>query len=51
MKEVKTTYPMVILRQNKRCRASSKLLIRIAAYDTVRDRNVLPIHQIKTVKR
>ena len=51
MEEFRTTKPMVILREKGRCRSSSNLLIRAAAYDTVRTRTVLPIHQIKTVER
>ena len=38
---------MVILREKVRCIASSNLLIRAAAYDTVRTQTVLPLHQIK----
>ena len=50
MEEVRTTDPMLILRDKGRCRASRNLLIRAAAYETVRSRTILPLHQIKTVK-
>ena len=51
MKEVKTTDPNVIFKDKGRCISPSNLLIRSAEYDTVRARNVLPLHQINTVKR
>ena len=51
MEGIRTTDPMVILREKGWCISSSNLLIRAAAYDTVRDRTVLPIHQIKTFER
>ena len=51
MEEVRTTDPMVILRDKGRCRASRNLLIGAAAYGTVRTQTFLPIHQINTVYR
>ena len=51
MEGIRTTDPMVILREKGWCISASNLLIRAAAYDTVRDRTVLPIHQIKTFER
>ena len=51
MEEFRTTDPMVILRERGRFRASRNLLIRAAAINTARARNVLPLHQIKTVER
>ena len=51
MEEVSTTDPMVILREKRSCRASRNLLISTASYDTVRDRTVLTLNQINTVKR
>ena len=42
---------MFILRKKGRCIAPKKLFIRAAAYDTMRSRIVLPLHQIKTVKK
>ena len=50
MEEVRKTDPMVILRENGRCRESRNLLIRTAAYEIARARNVLPLHQIKTAE-
>ena len=41
---------MVILKNKGRRRLSRNLLIRAATYDTVRDRNVLLLHQINTVE-
>ena len=49
MEEIRTTYPMVTLREKWKRILSRNLLIRAADYDTVRTRNVLPLHQIKTV--
>ena len=46
--EVRKNYSMIILREKRRCGFSRNLLIRAAAYDTMRSRTVLPIHQIKT---
>ena len=51
MEIVRTTDPMVILRENVRCISSRKLLIREAAYDTVSTQTVLLLHQIKTFER
>ena len=51
MEEVRTTDQMLILREKGGCRASSKLLINVDAYDTVRVRTVLSLHQIKTVQK
>ena len=48
MEEVRTIYPMVILRDNGR--SSMSLLIRADAYDTVRALSVLTLHQIKIAK-
>ena len=42
---------LVILREKGRCRLSRNLLIRAAAYDIMRERTVLPLHQIKTAER
>ena len=42
---------MVILKEKGGYIASRNLLIREAAYDTVRDCTVLPLYQIKTVER
>ena len=49
MEEVGKTDPMVILREKGWCRSSRKLLIGASTYDTTRDQNILPLHQIKTV--
>ena len=51
MEEVRTTEPMIILREKGRCISSRNLLIREAAYVTVRNLTVLPLHKIKTVER
>ena len=51
MEEVRTTEPIVILREKGMCRASRNLLISAAEYDTMRYRTVLPLHQIKKVER
>ena len=51
MEEVRTTDPMVIMREKVRCIFSRNLLIRASVYDTVMARTVLPLHQIKTVER
>ena len=51
MEEFRKTEPIVILRDKGRYRASMNLLIRAAAYDTVRTQTVLPIHQINTFER
>ena len=45
---ISTTDPMVILRENGR--SSRNLLIRYAAYDTVQQRKILPIQEIKAVE-
>ena len=51
MEKVRTTDPMVILREKGRCRASMNILIRVAKYDTMRTQTVRPLHQINTVDR
>ena len=51
MEEVRTTDPMVILREKGRCRESRNFIIRASTYETVRTQTVLPLHQIKTVQR
>ena len=48
--EVGTTDPIFILRWKRSCRSSRNILIRESAYENVRDRTVLPLHQIETVK-
>ena len=47
MAEVRTTDPMVIMKYKGRCWFSRNLLIRAAAYDTVRSQTVLHLSQIK----
>ena len=42
MEEVRTTDPMVILREKIRCRTQRNLLIRAAEYDTASTRPVIP---------
>ena len=42
---------MIILRKKGRGILSINLLIRAAAYDTVRTRTFLPLHKTKTVER
>ena len=51
MEKFRKTGPMIILRDKGRCTLSMNLLIRTAAYKTMRDRNDPSLHQIKTVKR
>ena len=51
MEEVSTFDPLIILREKGRGGSPSNLLIGADVYDTVRTRNVLPLHQIKTVER
>ena len=46
MKEVRTTEPMVIIREKVRCILSRKVLIREYAYETMMSQTVLPLHQI-----
>ena len=51
IEEINTTDPIVILTEKGNGRSLRNLLIREDAYDTVRTRDVLPIHQIKIAKR
>ena len=51
MEEIRTTDTMVILREKGRYIFSGNLLLRAAAYDTMRARTVIIIHQIKTAER
>ena len=48
VKAIRTTDPMVILREKGR--SSRNLLIRAAAYDTVQQRTILPIQEMKAEK-
>ena len=47
---IRTTDPMVVLREKENVGESRNLLLRVAAYDTVRHRNVLPLQQIKEIE-
>ena len=51
VEEFRTTDTILIMRDKGRCRSSNKLLIGADAYDTVRSRTVLPLHQNNTVYR
>ena len=51
MEEFRTTDPMVILREKLRGRSPRNFLIGSVAYDTMRNRTVLTLHQIKKVGR
>ena len=45
VKSVRTTDPMVIIRS--KVGSSRNLLVQVAAYDTVQQRTILPIQEIK----
>ena len=51
MEEVRKTNPMVIMRERERVRSLSNLLVSTAAYDIMRTRTSLPLHQIKKFER
>ena len=51
MEEIRTTDPMVILRENGRVNSSRNLLLTAATYNTIRTGTVLLIQEIKTVER
>ena len=44
---IRTTDPMFVLIDKRKVRESSNLFLREAAYDTVSNRNVLPLQKIK----
>ena len=46
---IRTTDPMVVLREKGKVVASMNLLLRAAAYDTKRHRNVLTLQQTKEI--
>ena len=49
MEEIKTTDPMVTLKDKRRVCSSSNLLLKADVYNTARTRNVVTLQKIKTV--